>query len=319
MGRFRSNTTRWSCRLFAVTAVTASLALPAVAQDNPDAAPPRGEQKAQQSEQQSDAQAEHRGENDQSAPQASLGVIAAPSPGNGVLVVGVMPGGPAAEAGLRMGDFILSVEDQKVSQPAELIAALSQKQPSDKVTLVIWRNGEETEKQVQLAARRQGQAGQAWLGIGLRPTEDQQGVEVARLYPNSPAAKADLQEGDVLLAINGDKVGSAQDVIRQIGQASPGDEVELRVQRDGEERTVTVTLASAAERRGGAIRGFGRNFERGLPGGFGPNLPGMRPLPGQGPAFERLEQALQQLQRDMRQLQQQVETLQNQAAGTAVQ
>jgi S1-C subfamily serine protease len=81
----------------------------------------------------------------------------------GVLVLGVEPGSPAADAGLRParqdaagrlvpGDVILAVEAREVSSSAELRDALDAYAPGDEVTLRLRRGGSEAEVSVVLAA-----------------------------------------------------------------------------------------------------------------------------------------------------------------------
>src|SRR4051794_14752726 len=71
---------------------------------------------------------------------------------------------------------------------------------------------------------------------------DQAGMEVKRVDGNSPAAKAGLQEGDVLLEVNGKKADDVEEFIRTIGEADPGAKVNLTVWRDGAKHSLTATL-----------------------------------------------------------------------------
>ncbi len=57
------------------------------------------------------------------------------------------------------------------------------------------------------------------------------GVVITRLYPNGPAAQAGLHAGDILLAIDGHDLHSAQDAMAQLASHKPGGSVQLRVQR----------------------------------------------------------------------------------------
>ena len=86
--------------------------------------------------------------------QAVLGVTLAPSSGAGVLITEVEPGSPAARAGFRSGDYILSIDTKTVSSPNELTSLLRQMQPGREVQLVRWRRGEEQRVAATLAAQR---------------------------------------------------------------------------------------------------------------------------------------------------------------------
>ena len=66
--------------------------------------------------------------------------------------------------------------------------------------------------------------------------------EGSAVLSNSPAAKAGLKDNDVLLAINGVKIGLAGSLSNLIGEYKPGDTVQLTVMRDGSEIAINVTF-----------------------------------------------------------------------------
>jgi S1-C subfamily serine protease len=59
----------------------------------------------------------------------------------GVVLTGVVPGGPGEEAGLARGDLILSVDGQTVGSLRELYAALWKRRPGDSISLQVLRDG----------------------------------------------------------------------------------------------------------------------------------------------------------------------------------
>ncbi|MDP9068168.1 MAG: trypsin-like peptidase domain-containing protein [Actinomycetota bacterium] len=95
----------------------------------------------------------------------------------------------------------------------------------------------------------------AWLGVqlanitspaiaqelGVPP--DLQGAIVFSIIPGSPAEESDLQEGDVVVAIDGDPITSREDLIARLAEMDPGAEVDLTVVSAAGERSVTVVLA----------------------------------------------------------------------------
>jgi len=99
---------------------------------------------------------------------------------------------------------------------------------------------------------------------GLKP--GQQGVAISQVDPNSPGAKAGLQVGDVIVAVNGTPVTDENSFRIQIAGMAPGTKVDLGIVRNGAELTVPVTLgenreyAKALEREG---RGHGQGGEEG--------------------------------------------------------
>jgi S1-C subfamily serine protease len=86
----------------------------------------------------------------------------------------------------------------------------------------------------------------AFLGVssGLAP---EGGAAVGGVVPNGPAAKAGLREGDTIVEINDQPVRDPDDVSAVVNSRRPGDEVRVVVERDGERRTLTVTLGEQPE------------------------------------------------------------------------
>lgn len=73
--------------------------------------------------------------------------------------------------------------------------------------------------------------------------EGTEGVLIANVEPETPAAKGGLESGDVVIEINGEKVPNASRFRLKLGSMKPGDRAALKVIRDGRERDLTVTLA----------------------------------------------------------------------------
>jgi C-terminal processing protease CtpA/Prc len=81
-----------------------------------------------------------------------------------------------------------------------------------------------------------------WMGIGLVETDD--GIVVQSVSPGSPAAAAAVVIGDVIVSLDGESVGSAEDLVQVIQDHVPGDVVTLSVLRNGIERAVEIELGS---------------------------------------------------------------------------
>ena len=74
-----------------------------------------------------------------------------------------------------------------------------------------------------------------------RPEEPQSFV-VITVFPGSPAEEAGIKEGDVLVEVDGKKVESYKQVIRQLRNRKAGDKVILKIKRDDETIEKKVTL-----------------------------------------------------------------------------
>ncbi|MEX2549735.1 MAG: trypsin-like peptidase domain-containing protein [Nitriliruptoraceae bacterium] len=75
------------------------------------------------------------------------------------------------------------------------------------------------------------------------------GAVISDLDPDGPAVDAGLEQGDIIISIDGTEITSMADLAGRIQQQSPGDEVELELYRQDEVLTVTVTLTQRPEGR----------------------------------------------------------------------
>ena len=110
-----------------------------------------------------------------------------------------------------------------------------------------------------------GSVARGFLGVGVETIsadlaealglkKDARGVVINTVTPDSPADKAGLRRGDVILSINDRPISSLQDLRLFVSQLAPGTEVEVKSVRDGKERTTKVKLGSLPDaNRGGGL------------------------------------------------------------------
>jgi len=153
--------------------------------------------------------------------QASTGP--APAADAGVLIVAVQPGSPAAAAGVQRGDIILEANGTALADAASLRQAIGSRTSGDTITLKL-RHGDDLKT---LSVRVGAQDGRPWIGIlplpgradelaagpGMRGFNQgfgmmfpMEGALVQGVAPNSPADKAGLKKGDLILSVNGTTV-----------------------------------------------------------------------------------------------------------------
>jgi putative serine protease PepD len=89
-----------------------------------------------------------------------------------------------------------------------------------------------------------GSVEHAYLGVAIDDTEGAEGATLAEVRSGTPAAEAGLQQGDVVTEFDGESVDSADELRRLVDAKSPGDKVELTIERDGDTQTVEVTLGT---------------------------------------------------------------------------
>jgi serine protease Do len=93
----------------------------------------------------------------------------------------------------------------------------------------------------------------AQIGVTVEDATD--GVRIDDVDPDSPAAKAGIRSGDLVVEVDGERVRSGRQFSRLIQETAPGRSVPLTVMRDGKRQTLNVTPES---------RAFGFGFDPGL-------------------------------------------------------
>ena len=115
-----------------------------------------------------------------------------------------------------------------------------------------------------------GQVRRGYLGVVIQPVTDElarsfglkdtRGALVAQVQPDTPAAEAGLESGDIITAFNGKPIKRSGQLPRLVGSAAVGEPATVTFIRDGEEKTVEVTLSEldgATAAAGGALSTYG--------------------------------------------------------------
>ena len=139
----------------------------------------------------------------------------------GTVITSVSPDSPAAQAGLNVGDVILSINNQKVSSPIQVRNIIGLLRVDSKITLSILRAGKTLEKTATItgseAQFKAMQKEQPFLsGVSLSDVNNIQsaahgkilGVQVLTVAPQSPATEAGLMPGDIIVSANSTPVDS---------------------------------------------------------------------------------------------------------------
>jgi serine protease Do len=112
----------------------------------------------------------------------------------------------------------------------------------------------DTVKTVIAQLREKGSVTRGWIGVQIQPVtpdiadglglKKAAGALVSEPQPNSPAAKAGIESGDVITAVDGNSVADARELARRIGTMAPGTSVKVNIVRQGQEKTLTLTLGT---------------------------------------------------------------------------
>ena len=276
-----------------------------------------------------------------------------------IRVQAVAPKGPAEAAGIRAGDQVIAIDKNKISDIAEMGDLLEKSPAGATVNITILRDSKELDLAVQLgeppADARLGPAavvgspgggasvltGRASLGITVLPLTPEarekngltvnRGAFISAIRQDSPADRAGLPLGGVIVAIDGRRIDTADELVQIIRGARPGQELELTYYQGDKLARKTVKLAPTVDAAtipigsgglvgpgpagGPGIIGPDRPFLRRVEkivggiggGGLGPALgaPGLAP-PGLGPVGPAMEPA------DVANLRQTIDNLQAQ-------
>lgn len=102
-----------------------------------------------------------------------------------------------------------------------------------------------------------GKIERSWLGVGIQKLtpelaesmniKTKTGVLINRVYENSPAEKAGLKEGDVIIECNGKKLEDPSDLQKIVISVPVGSSLELKILRDGKEKTINIKTEKMPE------------------------------------------------------------------------
>ena len=156
----------------------------------------------------------------------------------GALVASVEPGSAAEKAGLQPGDVVLGVDGKQIGESADLPRVIGEKRPGTRIRMEVWRDGRSRDVVATLdeltadtlastSAPSQVESLNADLGLSARALTEQEASQL-RLRGglvvegvDGPAARAGIQRGDVILALNNQpvtSVGEFRNLLKSAGK-----------------------------------------------------------------------------------------------------
>ncbi|HUP21964.1 MAG TPA: trypsin-like peptidase domain-containing protein [Thermoanaerobaculia bacterium] len=174
---------------------------------------------------------------------------------DGALVQYVEPDTPAGRGGLRHGDVILRVGEHAVRETRDLIDYVASRSPGSSLEIELIRGGKRITTDVQLGERVIAVAEprspeeprtpeKEWLGLRYEDVSSElrqslelpasvEGVFVARVAPSSPLYEEGLRRGDVIVEVNGQRVGGAAMLGELLSATTSGEYLRFYVRNRG--------------------------------------------------------------------------------------
>jgi serine protease Do len=246
---------------------------------------------------------------DAGVPALSIGKVADLAPGSWICVVGISPertaavtqgivssvaedklrlnvwvmpgssGGPVVDANGRMVGLLRGIYmdekpvvfqfRDKVQSGSGVVFSSRAEAPSSGMALAV---PVDVVKDISAQIKDKGKVQRGWLGVSIRLNEDGRTV-IGSIDPESPAELAKLQPGDIVIKIGGKEVSEPQVLAAEIRKRKPGQDVNLKIERDDKPMDFKVKLGELDEDE--ALREMDLRF----PGLLRPGEPSPPPSP----------------------------------------
>lgn len=205
----------------------------------------------------------------------------------GVLVTKVTTGEAAEKAGIKKYDVIQYFNGEKMHRPDDLVEAVRENKPGTQVKIKLVRDGKDKELTVTLGELKfkahafkwkdkDGKefhffSGRAFLGVHLQDlnkdlaeyfgVKENEGVLVLKVSEDTPAEKAGLKAGDVIVKFNDKKISNAGDVSEILADLEKGDKADIQIIRHKKTKTITAELDETRGFKGIRIlKNLGKNL-----------------------------------------------------------
>lgn len=210
----------------------------------------------------------------------------------GVLVTNVTKGEAAEKAGIKKYDVIQYFNGERMRRPDDLVGIVRENKPGSKAKIKLVRDGKEKELTVTLGELKfkshsfkwkdkDGEkflfvSGRAFLGVHLQDlnkdlaeyfgVKEDEGVLILKVSEDTPAEKAGLKAGDVIVKFNDKNISNAGDVTKTLADLEKGDKVDIDIIRHKKKITVKAELDERKGFKGIKIlKDLGKNLHFEMP------------------------------------------------------
>jgi serine protease Do len=181
----------------------------------------------------------------------------------GALISYIEQSGPAAAAGVKVGDIIIDFNGTAIGDSADLPAVVGLTKPGKKISMMVVRDGRERNLSVKVGTLDESKAGATLTGgdssdlnkvdkLGLlvkELTQDQQeaeqlagGVVVVKVENGSAGAMARLRPGDIITLVGGYSISTLKEFEKVVSKLPPGKPVPVRIVRNDSAGFVAIQV-----------------------------------------------------------------------------
>lgn len=171
----------------------------------------------------------------------------------GVEISKIVKDGPADKAGFKNNDIILEIAGDKVYTSDQVTKMLSYLEPEQVVKIKIKRDKKIKDINLTLGEKKSYYAsGKAYLGVYLSELNEKDfkkkdlgenyGVMISSVVEEGPSAAAGIMDEDILMEIDKQKIYTSDQITKMLKSYDVGDEVTLKIFRDGQFNDIKVTL-----------------------------------------------------------------------------
>jgi len=246
----------------------------------------------------------------------------------GARIMEVLEDSEAEKIGLKKDDIIIRFAGQDISHPSQIKAILAEMEEEGTVEIGIMRDGEKKTFQAKLLPKKGEDISVdveldsldfsalsdlphkiikkmpffcskgGYLGVQAGNLNEQlrdyfeveYGVLIEKIIKDSPAEKAGLKAGDVILEIEKKKIEDYEDLIRTVNYYDPGDTISLKYSRRGKVNMVSIKLAEKNKSKSGVrMMPYGEDFLYLTP-----------PLPPEPPEIEQQREEFKEQMKDLK-------------------
>ena len=149
------------------------------------------------------------------------------------LIGSVVSGSPAEQAGLKRGDRVITVSGDQIATWKDLELAIGLRRPNRDMSVTVLRDGQNVTTNVRPVAEGKYEVSE----IGVLPDAN---PVITRVLSGDRAEKAGLKAGDIILAVNGERMATRMQLIDVISH-SGNKTIQVTVRRNGGDQIVTAT------------------------------------------------------------------------------